>query len=105
MSMSHSNNQLIAGLADAYETSADDMAGAFHRAGVVRTPSANALADCVPLLAIAMELIDRGPSALTIEGVEGYRAKVMRLLEHIRPIVENEATVTLADWTSKLLAA
>jgi len=103
--MSHSNNQLIAGLADAYETVADDMAGPLDRAGVGPLMAATTLADCVPLLAIAMELIDRGPSALTIEGVEGYRTKVMRLLEHIRPVVESEATLTLANWTSKLLAA
>jgi hypothetical protein len=96
-------SQLIARLADAYETIADDLPDP-HGAGP-GLPAASTLAECVPLLAIAMELIDRGPAALTIEGVEGYRTKVMKLLEHIRPVVESEATLTLANWTNKLLAA
>jgi len=103
--MSHSASQLIAGLADAYETIADSLTGPFDGDGAGQTAAATPFSDCVPLLAIAMELIDRGPSALTIEGVEAYRTKVMRLLEHIRPVVESEATLRLANWTSNLLAA
>ena len=51
-----------------------------------------------------MELIDRGPSALTIEGVESYRTKVMKLLAYIRPVVESEASLTLANWTRQIAA-
>jgi hypothetical protein len=103
MSTPHTASQLIASLADAYETIADDLpaGGAADAATAVPTT----IAECVPLLAIAMELIDRGPAALTIEGVESYRTKVMKLLEHIQPVVENEATLTLANWTNQLLAA
>jgi hypothetical protein len=101
--MTNSSSQLIARLADAYETIADDLPDP-HGASA-ELAAATTLAECVPLLAIAMELIDRGPSALTIEGVESYRTKVMKLLEHVRPVVASEATLTLANWTSKLLAA
>jgi hypothetical protein len=104
MSTSLSISQLIARLADAYETIADDLPDSSPAAGDAGT-APTTLAECVPLLAIAMELIDRGPSALTIEGVEGYRTRVMKLLEHVRPVVESEATLTLANWTSRLLAA
>lgn len=100
--MSHASSQMIASLADAYEIIADDLPA--DGAGCGHPVAATTLVECVPLLAIAMELIDRGPSALTIEGVEGYRTKVMKLLEHIRPVVESEATLTLANWT-RLLAA
>ena len=31
------------------------------------------LSECVPLLDIALELIDRGPTDLTIEAIESYR--------------------------------
>jgi hypothetical protein len=101
--MSNLTSQLIASLADAYETVADDLPDPHGAGSALLAPTT--LADCVPLLAIAMELIDRGPNALTIEGVESYRTKVMKLLEHIRPVVASEATLTLANWTSKLLAA
>ena len=102
MSTFQSTSQLIGRLADAYETIADDLPAspACELAAAIPTT----IAECVPLLAIAMELIDRGPSALTIEGVESYRTKVMKLLEHIQPVVESEASLTLANWT-KLLAA
>ena len=98
MSTPNAASHLIPSLADAYELIADDLSG-----GVME--EATTIADCVPLLAIAMELIDRGPSALTIEGVESYRMKVMRLLEHIQPVVKHEANLTLANWTNQLLAA
>jgi hypothetical protein len=104
MSMSHATSQLIASLADAYAILADDLPDPANGTGSGQAVAPTTLAECVPLLAIAMELIDRGPSALTIEGVEGYRTKVMQLLEHIRPVVESEATLTLANWT-RLLAA
>jgi hypothetical protein len=98
MSTPNAASHLIPSLADAYDLIADDLTG-----GVME--DATTIADCVPLLAIAMELIDRGPAALTIEGVESYRVKVMRLLEHIQPVVKHEANLTLANWTNQLLAA
>jgi hypothetical protein len=63
------------------------------------------LAECIPLLAIALELIGRGPAAITIECVEDYRASALQLLEYIRTAVENEAKRMLDSWTSELLAA
>jgi hypothetical protein len=63
------------------------------------------LAECIPLLAIALELIGRGPAAITIECVEDYRASALQLLEYIRTTVENEAKRLLDSWTSELLAA
>ena len=63
------------------------------------------LAECIPLLAIAVELIGRGPAAITIEYVEDYRASVLQLLEYVRTAVENEAKRMLESWTSELLAA
>jgi hypothetical protein len=63
------------------------------------------LAECIPFLAIAVELIGRGPAAITIEHVEDYRASVLQLLEYVRTAVENEAKRMLESWTSELLAA
>jgi hypothetical protein len=103
MSTPHTTTQVIARLADAYEIIADDLPAADAADSDSGVPAT--IAECVPLLAIAMELIDRGPTALTIEGVESYRTKVMKLLEHIRPVVASEARLTLANWTNQLLAA
>ena len=63
------------------------------------------LAECIPLLAIAVELVGRGPAAITIEHVEDYRASVLQLVEYVRTAVENEAKRKLESWTSELLAA
>ena len=49
------------------------------------------LSDCVPWLEIAADLIERGPSGLTIEAVERYRTNLLEIIEHIRPAVEREA--------------
>jgi hypothetical protein len=64
-------------------------------------PAPKTLAECVPLLTIALQFVERGPSALTVEGVEEYRATAIRLLEHVRPVIEREAGVTLAAWAAK----
>ena len=56
------------------------------------------LSECVPMLDIALEFIDRGPSELTIEAVESYRESVIRLLENMRPVIERQAKATLAAW-------
>ena len=56
------------------------------------------LAECVPLLDVALEFIDRGPSELTIEAIEAYRERAIRLLENMRPVIERQAKATLAAW-------
>jgi hypothetical protein len=52
------------------------------------------LSDCVPWLEIAAELIERGPSGLTIEAMERYRRNLLEIIEHIRPAVAREAERT-----------
>ena len=39
-----------------------------------------------------------------VEGVESFRTKVLHLLSQIRPVIEHEAKVSLADWTDRLAA-
>ena len=56
------------------------------------------IAECVPLLDVALEIIDRGPTELTIEAVESYREAAIRLLENMRPVIERQAKATLAAW-------
>ena len=56
------------------------------------------LSECVPMLDIALELIDRGPAELTIEAVESYRENAIRILENMRPVIERQAKATLAAW-------
>jgi hypothetical protein len=56
------------------------------------------LVECVPLLDVALEFIDRGPAELTIEAIEAYREKAIRLLENMRPVIERQAKATLAAW-------
>jgi hypothetical protein len=88
----------------------EELSDAFELMGGQLPDPANAgatvtLAECIPLLAIALELIGRGPAAITIECVEDYRASALQLLEYIRTAVENEAKRMLDSWTSELLAA
>jgi hypothetical protein len=56
------------------------------------------LSECVPLLDVALEFIDRGPTELTIEAIESYREAAIRLLENMRPVIERQAKATLAAW-------
>ena len=56
------------------------------------------LSECVPLLDVALEFIDRGPTELTIEAIETYREAAIRLLENMRPVIERQAKATLAAW-------
>lgn len=65
--------------------------------GLERTKT-RTLAECVPLLAIALEFIDRGPTELTIEAVETYRESAIRILENVRPVIERQAKATLENW-------
>ncbi len=62
----------------------------------------SSLAECVPLLDVALDFIDRGPAELTIEAVEAYREAAIRLLENMRPVIERQAKATLAAWRSQV---
>jgi hypothetical protein len=79
--------QLIEHLTDAFEQGNEQIA----------TTSAT-LAECVPLLAIALEYVGRGPAALTVDAVEKYRLGAVKLLEHLRPVIEREADLTFGEW-------
>src|SRR5438270_371340 len=65
-------------------------------------PTPKTLAECVPLIAITLELLHRGPTSISIESVESYRTKVLQLLAQIQPAIEREAKLSLADWTDSL---
>lgn len=97
--------QIVDELTDAFELVAEDLPTAEviplhgHRQG---TPS---LSECIPLLAIALEFVDRGPAALTVEAVESYRANAKRLLQHLRPAIEQEARMTIEDWVTTFAGA
>ena len=67
-----------------------------------RTARRTTLSECVPLLDIALEFIDRGPSELTIEAVESYRESAIRILENMRPVIERQAKATLAAWMTQV---
>jgi len=75
-------------VADVYDVAATRLA---HR-------KTTTLSECVPMLDIALELIDRGPAELTIEAIESYRESAIRILENMRPVIERQATATLAAW-------
>jgi DNA-binding transcriptional MocR family regulator len=79
-------------MTDAYDVAASRLARS-------RTTT---LAECVPLLDVALEFIDRGPSELTIEAVEAYREAAIRLLENMRPVIERQAKATLAAWRTQV---
>jgi hypothetical protein len=103
--MSTPTTELVARLADAFEFMMDGKAEAGPFALFQdETAEAPSIAECVPLMAIALELISRGPTTISIEGVENFRTKVMHLLSQIRPVIEHEAKVSLADWTDRLAA-
>ncbi|HXW27185.1 MAG TPA: hypothetical protein VEK73_20740 [Xanthobacteraceae bacterium] len=100
-------NQLVARLADAFEFMMDGKAEQTPFAvlqDAIEAAEAPSIAECVPLMAIALELIGRGPSSISIEGVEDFRTKILHLLTHIRPVIEHEAKMSLADWTNNLVA-
>lgn len=77
---------------DAYDVAATRLA---HR-------KTTTLSECVPLLDIALEFIDRGPSELTIEAVESYRENAIRILENVRPVIERQAKSMLSDWMHRV---
>ena len=79
--------QLIEHLTDAFEQGCDQL------------PANGAtLAECVPLLAIALEYVSRGPASLTVDAVENYRLGAVKILEHLRPVIEREADMTFGEW-------
>ncbi len=80
--------QLIEHLTDAFERTGDGLPG---------TQSAT-LAECVPLIAIALEYIGRGPSALTVDAIEKYRLGAVKILEAVRPVIEREADLSIGEW-------
>ena len=80
--------QLIEHLTDAFEQSNEQLPD---------TQSAT-LAECVPLLAIALEFIGRGPASLTVDAVERYRLGAVKILEHLAPVIEREADLSLGEW-------
>jgi hypothetical protein len=107
MSTTQATAQFVARLTDAFEFLMDGKAQPSPLAALQEAAGgsdSSSIAECVPLIAIALELISRGPTTLSIEGVEDFRTKVMHLLSHIRPVIEQEAKMSLADWTNKLIA-
>src|SRR3954451_21634490 len=56
------------------------------------------LAECVPLLAIALEYIGRGPAALTIDAGEKYRLGAVKFPEPLAPVTAREPTPSLGQW-------
>jgi hypothetical protein len=78
--------QLIEHLTDAFEQGSDQLA------------ASSTLAECVPLLAIALEYVSRGPASLSVDAVERYRLGAVKLLEHLRPVIEREADMTFGEW-------
>jgi hypothetical protein len=81
--------QLIEHLTDAFERSMDTLPDA----------SSATLAECVPLIAIALEYIGRGPAALSVDAVEKYRLGAVQILERMRPVIEREADLTFGEWS------
>ena len=78
----------VQSITDAYDVAATRLARS-------KTTTIN---ECVPLLDVALEFIDRGPAELTIEAVESYRESVIRLLENMRPVIERQAKAALVAW-------
>ena len=78
--------QLIEHLTDAFEQGSDQL------------PASSTLAECVPLLAIALEYVSRGPASLSVDAVEKYRLGAVKLLEHLVPVIEREADMTFGEW-------
>lgn len=94
-------HHLIAHLTDAFESDADDLPSGFDGAPGARAIGAT-LTQCVPLLAIMREFLDRGPAALTIDAVERYRDQALYLVEQIIPVIERETDLTMAAFADHL---
>jgi len=68
-------------------------------------PRPKTIVECVPLMAVAAELVRRGPDDLTIAGVEAYRAKALELLTEVKPVIETRAKLSLDDWAAAVIAS
>jgi hypothetical protein len=62
------------------------------------------IAECVPLMAVATEVLRRGPDEVSIAGVEAYRAKALELLAEVKPVIETRAKLSLDDWAAAVIA-
>ena len=76
----------------------EHLTDAFERGTELPVTKSATLADCVPLLAIALEYVSRGPASLTVDAVENYRLGAVKILEHLRPVIEREADLTFGEW-------
>ena len=67
-------------------------------------PRPKTIAECVPLMAVAAELVRRGPDELSIASIEAYRTKALELLTEVKPVIESRARLTLDDWADAVIA-
>ena len=61
------------------------------------------IAECVPLMAVATEVLRRGPDDVSIAGVEAYRTKALELLTEVKPVIEARAKLSLDDWAAAVI--
>jgi hypothetical protein len=108
MSTAHSVAQVVAQTAaeldDAFDISDPVLGNVYflHARRPVK-PKPTTLAECVPLLTIAIEFVRRGPDDLTIEAIEAYRTKAMALLADVKPVIETRANLSLEDWAAAMI--
>lgn len=76
----------------------EHLTDAFERSETLPTGKSATLAECVPLIAMALEFVERGPAGLTVDAVEKYRLGAMKILEHLQPVIEREADLSLGEW-------
>jgi hypothetical protein len=67
-------------------------------------PRPKTITECVPLMAVAAEFLNRGPDDLSIASVEAYRTKAIELLSEVKPVIERQAGVTLDEWAAEVAA-
>ncbi|MBV9426272.1 MAG: hypothetical protein JO084_00930 [Bradyrhizobiaceae bacterium] len=67
-------------------------------------PRPKTITECVPLMAVAAEFLNRGPDDLSIASVEAYRAKAIELLSEVKPVIERQAKMTLDEWAADVIA-
>jgi hypothetical protein len=42
-----------------------------------------------------------GPASLTVDAVGKYRLGAVKILEHLRPVIEREADLTIGEWAHR----
>jgi len=67
-------------------------------------PRPKTISECVPLMAVAAEFLNRGPNDLSIAGIEAYRAKALELLSEVKPVIESRAGMSFDDWAAAVIA-